>query len=82
MPAQISGCCTWHAGNVAPKGKGLGSTFRTICTWMSRDGGVTWHDVAPDAYLYAAVDGSGVLAMALHPNEAPASELRISTDLG
>ena len=81
-PAAMRSCSPPSPGNVAPAGKGLDSNFRTICTWMSRDGGLTWHDVAPDAYLYVTIDGSGILAMVLHPNEAPATELWISTDVG
>lgn len=72
----------YPTGNVAPAGKGLDSTYRTICTWLSRDGGVTWQDVAPDAYLYVTISGTGLLVMALHPNETPATEIRVSTDVG
>ncbi|EFJ39886.1 hypothetical protein VOLCADRAFT_100398 [Volvox carteri f. nagariensis] len=54
-------------GNLASLGSGLDQTSPGLCTWLSRDGGVTWEDVAEGAYIYEFADWGGVIVMAKYP---------------
>ena len=45
------------------------------CTWLSTDGGVTWSDVADDAYIYEYADWGGVIVMAKTGTNVPADEV-------
>ena len=52
------------------------------CTWLSRDGGVTWADVAPYTAVYEIGAAGGTLLLAAHRSEGPTSELHFSLDQG
>mmetsp|Transcript_30445 Transcript_30445/g.86055 ORF Transcript_30445/g.86055 Transcript_30445/m.86055 type:complete len:916 (+) Transcript_30445:131-2878(+) len=53
------------------------------CTWLSRDGGYTWEDVAHGMFIYEYGDHGGLLLMARHRNqETPTDTLHYSYDQG
>jgi len=52
------------------------------CTWLSRDGGLTWSDVAPRTSVYEVSDSGGTIMLAAHRSEGPTSELQFSLDQG
>ncbi|CAL5221253.1 g3408 [Coccomyxa viridis] len=53
-----------------------------MCTWLSRDGGATWEDVAPNAGIYEYGDHGGLLILASHETEGPTDSLKFSLDQG
>ncbi len=53
-----------------------------MCTWLSRDGGASWEDVMPGAAIYEFGDHGGLLLMAPHEIEAPATAVHFSMDEG
>ena len=61
---------------------------RSLCTWLSIDGGVSWAEVAEGAYIYEYADWGGLLVMTRHPGIDPSSktavadEVRFSLDYG
>ncbi|GLI71589.1 hypothetical protein VaNZ11_016826 [Volvox africanus] len=75
-------------GNVASLGSGLDQSSPELCTWISRDGGVTWADVAVGAYIYEFADWGGVIVMAKYPGQnvytpsGLADEVLFSVDYG
>lgn len=52
------------------------------CTYVSRDGGQTWTDVAPYTAMYEIGPSGGTIVMAKHRSEGPASEVQFSLDQG
>ncbi|GIL90755.1 hypothetical protein Vretimale_16851 [Volvox reticuliferus] len=75
-------------GNLASLGAGLDQNSPGLCTWISRDGGVTWEDVAVGAYIYEFADWGGVIVMAKYPGSnmfmrsGLADEILFSVDYG
>jgi len=67
---------------VGNAGRHLDRAADALCTWMSRDGGATWADVAPRASIYEFGDHGGLLAMARHEVDGPAESLSFSSDQG
>ena len=53
-----------------------------LCTWLSTDGGMTWRDVAPSAYIYDYGDYGGVILMAKYSTDGPTNEFLYSLDEG
>ena len=37
-----------------------------LCTWLSRDGGLSWEDVRDNAHIYEFGDHGGILVTAKH----------------
>ena len=35
-----------------------------LCTWLSRDGGMTWTDVVDDLYIYEYLNHGNIIVMA------------------
>lgn len=66
-------------GNVGPH---LDMSPDADCTWMSRDGGVTWEDVADDTAIYEVGNHGGVVVMARHASEGPTNVIKFSIDDG
>ena len=52
------------------------------CTYLSRDGGSTWTDVAPYTAIYEIGSSGGTIVMAKHLSEGPTSEVQFSLDQG
>ena len=53
------------------------------CTWLSRDGGYTWEDVAHGMFIYEYGDHGGLVVMGRHRNEGvPTDTLYYSYDQG
>mmetsp|Transcript_9550 Transcript_9550/g.24227 ORF Transcript_9550/g.24227 Transcript_9550/m.24227 type:complete len:902 (+) Transcript_9550:171-2876(+) len=53
------------------------------CTWLSRDGGFTWEDVAHGMFIYEYGDHGGLLLLARHRNQGiPTDTLYYSHDQG
>lgn len=52
------------------------------CTYVSRDGGLTWTDVAPYTAVYEIGPSGGTIVMAKHHSEGPSSEIQFSLDQG
>uniref|UniRef100_A0A061QZD8 Oligoxyloglucan reducing end-specific cellobiohydrolase n=1 Tax=Tetraselmis sp. GSL018 TaxID=582737 RepID=A0A061QZD8_9CHLO len=53
------------------------------CTWLSRDGGFTWEDVARGMFIYEYGDHGGLILMARHRNQGlPTNTLFYSHDQG
>jgi sortilin len=67
---------------VGNAGRHLDRAADALCTWMSRDGGVSWSDVAPRASIYEFGDHGGLLAMARHEVDGPAESISFSSDQG
>lgn len=68
-------------GNVGPVGTGLGDSDG-LCTWISRDGGVTWEDIAEGAHIYEFADWGGVVVMAQHEYSGPTDKIIFTMDYG
>ena len=66
-------------GNV---GAHLDFTPDADCTWLSRDGGITWEDIYPATAIYEIGDGGGLILMAAHRSEGPTDSLMLSLDQG
>jgi hypothetical protein len=56
-------CCS-HVGNLGPEKQGLSIDKENLCTWLSRDGGLTWTDVVDDLYIYEYLDHGNIIVMA------------------
>lgn len=67
------------AGNV---GAHLDFTPDADCTWLSRDGGLTWEDIYPATAIYEVGDKGGVMLIAPHRSEGPTDTLLLSLDEG
>lgn len=52
------------------------------CTYMSRDGGTTWFDVADKTAIYELSSSGGTVVMASHRSEGPTNEILFSLDQG
>ena len=52
------------------------------CTYLSRDGGQTWTDIAPYTAMYEIGRSGGTIVMAKHGSEGPTSEVQFSLDQG
>lgn len=52
------------------------------CTYLSRDGGETWQDVADNTAIYEIGGTGGTIVMAQHRSEGPTSEIMFSLDQG
>lgn len=52
------------AGNLGPERQGLKIDKDQLCTWLSRDGGLTWVDVVDDVYIYEYLNHGNIIAMA------------------
>ena len=66
-------------GNVGPH---LDMSPDADCTWMSRDGGVTWEDVAENTAIYEIGNHGGVVVLAAHQSEGPTDAVTFSLDGG
>ena len=53
-----------------------------LCTWLSRDGGLSWEDVFDGTGVYEFGDHGGLLIIAPHRGQFPATEVRFSIDEG
>jgi hypothetical protein len=53
-----------HAGNLGPEQIGLRTDKDKLCTWLSRDGGITWTDVIDDVYIYEFLNHGNIIALA------------------
>jgi hypothetical protein len=42
-----------------------------LCTWLSRDGGMTWTDVIDDLYIYEYLNHGNIIVMAKFRCAAP-----------
>ena len=42
-----------------------------LCTWLSRDGGISWEDVREDAHIYEFGDHGGIMVSAKHGTQVP-----------
>jgi sortilin len=52
------------------------------CTFLSRDGGATWEDVADNTAIYEIGAAGSIIVMAAHRSEGPADAVRLSLDTG
>jgi len=52
------------------------------CTYMSRDGGITWTDIADYTAIYEMSSSGGTIVMASHRSEGPTNEVAFSLDHG
>lgn len=52
------------------------------CTYISRDGGETWQDIAPNTAIYEVGSTGGTVVMASHRSEGPTDEVQFSLDQG
>jgi len=52
------------------------------CTYMSRDGGDSWFDVADNTAIYEISNSGGTVVMASHRSEGPTNEISFSLDQG
>ena len=52
------------AGNLGPEKLGLRTNKDELCTWLSRDGGITWTDIIDDVYIYEFLNHGNVIALA------------------
>lgn len=52
------------------------------CTYMSRDGGATWFDIADNTAIYELSNSGGTVVMASHRSEGPTNEIAFSLDQG
>ena len=66
-------------GNAGPH---LDSAADSLCTWLSRDGGRTWADVAPRASIYEFGNSGGVILSARHETDGPTDTISFSADGG
>ena len=53
-----------------------------VCTYLSRDGGITWEDVRVGSWIYEYGDHGGVIVMGRHQSIGPADQLHFSLDYG
>lgn len=67
---------------VGNTGRNLDLAADDLCTWLSQDGGVTWEDVYPGAGIYEFGDHGGILVLAPHRGEQPATHIKFSIDEG
>eukprot|EP00892_Ulva_mutabilis_P002708 jgi/Ulvmu1/12438/UM009_0090.1 len=70
------------SGNLGPEKIGLKTDKNDLCTWLSRDGGLTWIDVIDDVYIYEYINHGNMIAMAKFREEGPAEYLHVSLDQG
>ena len=66
-------------GNAGPH---LDSAADSLCTWLSRDGGRSWTDVAPRASIYEFGNSGGVILSARHEADGPTDTISFSADGG
>ena len=66
-------------GNAGPH---LDSAADSLCTWLSRDGGRTWADVAPRASIYEFGNSGGIILSARHEADGPTDTISFSADGG
>lgn len=59
-----------RAGNLGPEKIGLKTDKNDLCTWLSRDGGLTWVDIIDDVYIYEYLNHGNIIAMAKFRCEA------------
>ena len=52
------------------------------CTWASRDGGLTWEDVADRSLIYEVGARGDVVVAAGHSSDGPTATVRVSLDAG
>ena len=67
---------------VGNTGSHLDLTADQLCTWLSRGGGVSWEDVYEGAGIYEFGDHGGLLLLAPHRGQQPASQVMFSIDEG
>lgn len=66
-------------GNVGPH---LDFSPDADCTWLSRDGGLTWEDVKENTAIYEIGNKGGIVVMAAHRSEGPTDTVFFSLDEG
>lgn len=66
-------------GNAGPH---LDSAADSLCTWLSRDGGRSWQDVAPRASIYEFGNSGGIILSARHEADGPTDTISFSADGG
>ena len=64
MPGSRATAAAACAGNLGPEKIGLKTDKNDLCTWLSRDGGLTWIDVIDDVYIYEYLNHGNIIAMA------------------
>lgn len=52
------------------------------CTWLSRDGGLTWEDIAENTAIYEIGNHGGIIVLAAHRSEGPTDTITFSMDAG
>ncbi|KAL3138147.1 hypothetical protein ABBQ38_005375 [Trebouxia sp. C0009 RCD-2024] len=67
------------AGNT---GEFLDASADNTCTWLSRDGGLNWEDVADYAAIYEFGDHGSIILTARYQTEEPADSVAFSFDGG
>lgn len=63
-------------------GNSLDFSGESLCTYLSRDAGQTWQDVAMGPWMYEFGDHGGVIVIGKHRSQGLATELRFSLDFG
>lgn len=66
-------------GNVGPH---LDQSPDGDCTWMSRDGGLSWEDIADNTAIYEIGNHGGIVVIAAHRSEGPTDTVKFSLDQG
>ena len=77
-PATAGGRPSFYSHASAPgivlavgnTGRYLDINADQLCTWLSRDGGLSWEDVREDAHIYEFGDHGGVIVTAKHGTQA------------
>jgi len=64
VPGSRATAAAACAGNLGPEKIGLKTDKNDLCTWLSRDGGLTWIDVIDDVYIYEYLNHGNIIAMA------------------
>jgi len=66
-------------GNFGPY---LDHSEDALCTFISRDAGLTWEDVRPRSHIYEYGDHGGVIVMGQHRSSGPTDHVELSLDFG
>lgn len=52
------------------------------CTFLTRDGGLTWEDIVPHTAIYEFGDHGGIIVMSKHETTGPTDIISFSLDEG
>jgi sortilin len=70
------------SGNLGPEKQGLSTDKDKLCTWLSRDGGLTWVDVVDDLYIYEYLNHGNIIVLAKFREEGTTDSVLASLDQG